>query len=217
MNRTCLTISILLCLPLLLIGQAEAQHSGPYVGAFIGGNLLPDAKSSDSQGDFKLTFDPGIQGSAVCGWEFEPGNPVGEGRIELEYSHRSTPLDTVKFAEGSAKGSGDVTADSLLLNIYGVYHDKSRWSPYLGGGVGAARIKAADLQVTGQPLSNDSATVFAYQLAAGIEYALTDRWCLDVGYRYFGSTRPKFSEENGEKFTMDYAGHSVVLGVKVGF
>jgi opacity protein-like surface antigen len=216
MKRTCQTI-IALCLPLLFCGQVQAQHTGPYVGAFLGGNALMNAKSSDDLGEFNLTFNPALQGSAVLGWDFEPGNSVGEGRVELEYTRRSNPLDKVKFAEGSFKGGGNVIADSLLLNVFGVVHDTGRWSPYAGAGIGAARIEASDLKVTGQPLSNDSAVVFAYQLGAGVDVALTDHLNLDLGYRFFSSTRPAFTEAAGHIFKMDYTSHSAVLGLRVGF
>jgi opacity protein-like surface antigen len=216
MKRTC-QIIIALCLPLLLCGPVKAQHTGPYVGAFLGGNALMSAKSSDDLGDFNLKFNPALLGSAVLGWDFEPGNPVGEGRVELEYTRRSNPLDQVKFVEGSFKGGGNVTADSLLLNAFGVYHSDSRWSPYFGFGIGAARIEASDLTVTGQPLSTGSAVVFAYQLGAGVDVALTDHLNLDLGYRLFSCARPKFTESNGHKFEMDYLSHSVVLGLRVGF
>lgn len=216
MKRTCLTITLLLSLPLLLCTPATAQHAGPYIGGSLGANWLMDSEATDTLGSFQLTFDPDFLGSAACGWEFAPGNPLGEGRIELEYSHRRNPLDQVKFVEGRFAGGGDLTADSLLVNFFGVYHDKSRWAPYLGIGAGAARLKA-DFQVAGQPLSSDSAVVFAYQLATGCEYALTDSLSLDLGYRYFGSSRPSFSESNGQSFDMDYYSHGVVLGLKVGF
>ena len=194
-----------------------AQHSGPYVGAFIGGNALMNAKASDDLGDFSLTFDKALQGSAVLGWDFEPGNPVGEGRLELEYTRRSNPLDQVKFVEGSFKGNGTVTAGSLLLNFFGVYHDNSRFSPYAGVGIGAARVEAADLQVAGQPMSSGSAVVFAYQVGGGVDVALTDYLNLDIGYRFFSSTRPTFTEINGNTFDMDYSSHSAVLGLRLGF
>ena len=217
MKRTCLTFTIIICLQLILCAPALARHAGPYAGLFAGGTLLPDSKSSDSQGNFSLTFDPGEQESAVIGWELVQGNPLGEGRVELEYSHRNNPLNEVKFVEGNFQGDGDLTSDSLLVNVFAVYHDISRWAPYFGVGIGAARIKADDLRVSGQLLSSDSATVFAYQLGVGCEYGLTDSLSLDFGYRYFGSSRPKLSEENGKSFKMDYATHSLVLGVKVGF
>ena len=151
------------------------------------------------------------------GWNSDQGNPLGEGRIELEYTRRSNPLDQVKFVEGSFKGGGNVTADSLLLNCFGVYRTNSRWLPYLGAGIGAARIETSDLQVTGQPLSNDSAIVVAYQVGTGVDFALTDRLSLDLGYRFFGCIRPKFTEANGQKFEMDYYSHNVILGLRLGF
>lgn len=206
-----------LCLLLLLCSPTRAEHAGPYLGVYAGANSLQSSRAVDDLGSFGLKFEPALQGSIVCGWDFEPGNPAGEGRIELDYSHRSNPLKQVNFVQGSFSGGGSVTADSLLINFFGVFHDSSRWSPYLGAGIGTAIIKAADLQVTGQPLSNDSAVVFAYQLGAGFEYALTERLRLDIGYRFFGTTRPRLTESNGHDFEMGYTSHSAVLGLKIGF
>jgi opacity protein-like surface antigen len=216
MKRTCRMI-IALCLPLLFCGPAMAQHSGPYVGAFVGGNELMAAKASDNKDSFSLKFDPGYLGSAVAGWDFAPGNPVGEGRVELEYTRRSNPLDKVKFVEGEFKGDGKVTADSLLVNFFAVYRNKSRWSPYLGVGIGVARMEAADLKEAGFPLSNSSANVFAYQAGTGVDFALTKRLSLDLGYRFFGSTKPKFTDVNGHKFGMEYFSHNAILGLRIGF
>jgi len=208
---------ITLCLTFLFCGPAMAQHSGPFIGAFIGGNALMDAKASDDLGDFSLTFDKALQGSAVLGWDFEPGNPVGEGRLELEYTRRSNQLNQAKFVDGSFQGGGTVTADSLLLNFFGVFHDNSRFSPYAGVGIGAARIEASDLQVAGFPMGSGSAVVFAYQLACGVDVALADHLNLDLGYRFFSSTRPSFTDVNGNTFDMDYSSHSAVLGLRLGF
>jgi len=216
MKRTCQSI-IVPCFLFLLCSAAMAQHSGPYVGASLGGNVLMDAKASDNLGDFNLTFKPALQGSAVIGWDFAPGNPVGEGRVELEYSRRSNQLDQVKFVEGGFEGGGNVTADSLLLNFFGVFHGGSRFSPYAGLGIGAARIETSDLSVTGYPMSSDSAVVFAYQLGCGVDVALTDHLNLDLGYRFFSSSKPKFTEINGYTFEMDYISHSAVFGLRVGF
>lgn len=216
MNRIC-RILIAICLTFLSSGPVMAQHSGPYVGAFLGGDALMTAKGSDDLGSFSLKSDPAPQGSAALGWDFEPGNSVGEGRIELEYTRRSNPLDQVKFAEGSFKGSGHLTADSLLLNFFSVLHDGSRCSPYVGLGIGAARIEASDLKVTGQPMGNGSAVVFAYQVGGGVDFALTDHLNLDLGYRFFSSARPRFTEANGDTFKMDYISHNAVLGLRVGF
>jgi len=216
MKRTC-QIMISLCLPLILCGPVKAQHTGPYVGAFIGGNALMTAKSYDNQGSFSLKFDPALLGSGVVGWDFSPRNPVGEGRIEVEYTRRSNPLNQVNFAEGNIKGDGKVISDSLLVNFFAVLRNKSPWSPYGGAGFGAARMEASDLKVAGQPFGSGSSTVFAYQLGAGIDLSLNSYMSLDLGYRFFNCLQPTFTEANGQKFKMDYFSHNAVFGLRVGF
>ena len=107
----------------------------------------------------------------------------------------------MEFVEGKATGDGDLTVDSLLLNFIGVIRNETRWSPYILIGIGAARIDASGLRVSGQPLSTDTVTEFAYQLGGGVDYALTDSLSLDLGYRFFGTPSPKFTEADGNKFS----------------
>ena len=215
MKRTGLTI-LASCLSLFFCGPASAQHSGPYVGAFVGGSSLLTTKASNSLGNFSISFDPNLTGSAVAGWDFEPGNPLGEGRIELEYTRRSNTVDQMKFVEGSFKGGGKVTSDSLLVNFFGVFHDAGRWAPYAGVGAGVARMEASSLQVGGNPMGSGSSVVLAYQLGAGLDVALTNYLNLDLGYRFFGSSKPSFTEVSGRKFDMNYFSHNAVLGLRVG-
>jgi opacity protein-like surface antigen len=210
-------ILTLFCLSLILCTPAVAQHSGPYVGGYFGGSMLTEAKSTDKQGDFSLTFDPASMFSGVAGWELEPGHPLGEGRVELEYARRSNKLTKAKFVEGSVKADGTVISDSLLFNCIGVFRDKSSMTPYAGAGVGAARIESNNLTITGQPFSSGSKVVLAYQLLAGLDFALSEQVTLDLGYRFLGCSAPKFTETGGQKYTMDYYSHTVILGVRLGF
>ncbi|MDO9079784.1 MAG: outer membrane beta-barrel protein, partial [Desulfuromonadales bacterium] len=151
-----------------LTSTAWAQNPGPYIGLLVGGQFLAPAESSDSLGTFNLEYQAAPSGSVVLGWQLEAGSNIGEGRVELEYTRRSNRLDQAEFSDGKVTADGDVTADSLLINTFGVYRSKSDWTPYLGVGLGIARITAADLTVTGQPLSDDDALVFAYQFGAGV-------------------------------------------------
>jgi opacity protein-like surface antigen len=216
MKRTC-QIMIALLLPLLICVPARAQHTGPYVGAYLGGSTLLAAKSSDDQGSFNLNYDPGLMGSAVLGWDLVPGSPVGEGRVELEYSRRSNRLDKVGFVEGKFKGDGNLTVDSLLINTFGVLRRDSRFTPYAGIGIGAARIAADGLKVDGQPLSSDETFVFAYQAGGGVDFELTNTLWLDLGYRFFGVIPPKLTESNGHTFNTQYYSHNIILGLRLGF
>lgn len=201
-----------------LATAASAQHYGPYIGGYAGGTVVSEARSTNDQGDFGIRFKPSLSGSAVLGWELEPDNSLGEGRIELEYRHQSNQIDRVKFSEGNFSGSGTVDADFLLFNMYGVLHDSSSTlAPYAGAGFGAARLAASSLMVAGQPLASGSATVFAFQLGAGLDVALTRRLNLDLGYRFVGTSPATFTEPSGKKFDMDYFSHNAVLGLRFGF
>jgi opacity protein-like surface antigen len=208
---TALTITLLFCT------SAFADHTGLYLGLYGGANLLQTAESSDAKGTFNLEFDPAFQGSAVLGWDLEVENFLGEGRFELEYARRSNTLDTVKFQNGKFVGTGDMTAESLLLNTWGVHRNPSPWTPYIGAGIGVARLTAEDLRVTGQPLADNDDLVFAYQVGTGFDLALGQALSLDFGYRFFATIPPKFTEAGGEKFESEYVSHSAVLGLRLGF
>lgn len=217
MKRIC---RIMLALAALLLGCSDpvwALHQGPYLGAYLGGTLLATAKSTDELGSFNLRFDPGKEGSVVLGWDLPSGTDIGEGRVELEYSRRSNPLAKAEFAEGTFRASGELAAESLLINFFGVYRDTSRWTPYAGLGLGAARLTASALEVTGQPLADDSDIVFAYQIGAGVDYALSQDLALDFAYRFLSSVRPHFAEASGGSFEADYRNHALMLGLRAGF
>ena len=208
---------LLITLFFALTSPVWAQNPGPYLGVFVGGQLLAPAQAEDSSGTFNLEYRPAPSGSVVLGWELEPGNILGEGRIELEYTHRSNRLDEVEFAEGKIDGAGDLTAESLLFNTFGVYRSSSLLTPYFGAGIGAARITAENLTVTGQPLIDDDAIVLAYQLGAGVDIELTHSLTLDLGYRLFSSTKAKFTEANGDEVETEYLSHSAMVGLRLGF
>ena len=175
------------------------------------------AESEDSLGTFNLEYQPAPSGSVVLGWELEPGSDIGEGRVELEYTHRSNSLDQAEFSEEKVEGDGELNADSLLVNGFGVYRTASRWTPYFGAGIGVARITAKDLTVTSQSLSDDDTVVFAYQFGTGVDVALTQSLTLDLGYRFFSTSKVELKEANGEEFETAYLSHSAMLGLRMTF
>lgn len=217
-NTMKLFTALALCM-LLPALPVYAGHTGPYLGGYAGGTLPMEASASHADGSFTMEFKPGLQWGATIGWDLGEGNLLGgEGRVELEYNRRVNRLDRAGFSDSkNIPGSGELTVDSLLLSSYYVHHTKSRWSPYIGLGLGTARIEASNLQVTGSVLSRDTDTVFAYQFGTGIDLELNSSFSLDLGYRFQGITRPHLAEPDGRKFTMEYFTHGVMLGARWGF
>lgn len=77
----------------------------------------------------------------------------------------------------------DLTSYTAFANVYWDITNYAGFTPYLGGGIGMAYhvIDGVNLPATATGKSRAS---FAYNLAAGVSYDLTDAMKLDVAYRY---------------------------------
>ena len=103
-----------------------------------------------------------ITNSFDVGTGFGYGSTVGLSygalRVELDFRMRGHGRDTrpIKVADGNEAMSGknpewavppvetlsDVRADEGFLNLYYDYENRTRWTPYVGAGVGLAQIEA---------------------------------------------------------------------------
>lgn len=54
--------------------------------------------------------------------------------------------------------------------------------------------------------------VLAYQLAAGLAFAVSDSMKIDIQYRLFGTDNPEFKELDGEYMT-----HNLMIGLRSSF
>ncbi len=101
-------------------------------------------------------------------------------RTELEYRRMEASIDSVAYAGGSAPGTpianDDLTAQALMSNVYFDFVNASMFTPYIGVGVGGARVE--------NELGERDAA-FAYQGRAGVEVALSGALSLGAEYVYF--------------------------------
>lgn len=126
----------------------------------------PTAKSTDL-GD-------GLAWSAAIGFQY------ARTRTELEYRRFEATADEVALTGGAvpstAIDAGDVTAQAIMSNVYFDLVNSSRLTPYIGVGVGGARVE--------NELGERDAA-FAYQGRAGVDLALSKALSLGVEYSYF--------------------------------
>ena len=129
------------------------------------------------------------------------------------------------FDEG-VKGTQDIDGNfSMLAFMANVDYDfdtGSRWVPYVGGGLGVATISVDTETDTGTSLVDDSDTVFAYQVGAGIgyEFPLEEGRSITVSldWRYFGTQAPTFKGDvSGDDFEATINGHDIGIGLIYGF
>jgi opacity protein-like surface antigen len=110
---------------------------------------------------------------------------------------------------------------ALLVNgFYDFRMVSPTFVPYLGLGLGGARITAKGGEPTTGAFVDDSTMVFAYQLAAGLGYVVSKEITVDLGYKYFATAKPDFdftASFGGGKVKAEYASHNVFLGLRYNF
>jgi outer membrane protein OmpA-like peptidoglycan-associated protein len=138
-------------------------------------------------------------------------------RFEGELAHRYND-----FGDDAtpALSDGNVHAWSAMLNGYYDFNRGGNVQPYIGVGVGAARLNVSAVGPSFGSL-HDEDTVLAYQGMAGIAFDLTEQWALDVGYRYFVANGAEFDgvgpNLTAAAFEADYTHQAVTLGLRYQF
>ncbi|MDZ4737305.1 MAG: outer membrane beta-barrel protein [Rhodospirillaceae bacterium] len=200
---------------------ADAQADGFYVGVMGGFGWTQDV-----QGDYTYTGSPfnadidsdtGYVLGVAGGYGFDFG-----GRAELEFAYRSNDIDQISYGGGSTSSiNGDINVYSLMTNFWYDFDTGTGLMPYLGGGIGAAWVTSNDWQFSGNsPHSDDSDMAFAYQVGAGVNYAINETFTMGLGYRFFGTTGFELENTftNATDYDYDaYYNHSVLLNLIVNF
>lgn len=204
-------VSSLLTAAACVYGAAPASAQGN-TGFYLEGNLgyaFPDSVDASASG---------IDGEVELKDAFVFGGALGYRfpwvRLELNGSYRKFDTDKVKAQGQSVSGNGDATAVVGLFNVY-VDPDLDLGvpvHPYLGGGIGGAYVKLD----TGDdaPLSiDDEAGAFAWNLAAGLSYDVTEHITLSAGYRYL-----RFEGvDTGDVDVDDITSHEILIGLRYTF
>lgn len=206
------------CLLALFPRTTLAAQGGWYLSAHGGGSILQSAENESTDGTFNMEFKPGYAFAAALGFDLAETYPAyGRGRVEVEVAYRQNDLDEMEFQEGGMAAEGEVTVASAMLNTFGEFRETAPYYPYLGAGVGVARIALKDVALGGRGFSDDEDTVIAWQVGAGLGWQVTDALVLDLGYRYFSAVNPTFTDATGEEFDSEFDSHTVLVGARLNF
>lgn len=131
-------------------------------------------------------------------------------------------------------GAYEASNWSTMMNLYvdplrAAGYDTGAFSPYLQGGIGWARNKTDDLvfAANGVRSFGETHNDLAWQIGAGVNYAISDRWKLDLSYRFIDMGEARGSKlvqrANGTQFDItrearfDLQAHEVLLGLQYQF
>ena len=160
----------------------------------------------------KSEHDTGYKFGGVLGYHLDSNIRI-EGELFLARAEIAQITNTNITIGGMLLGIPDVALNptgsaeqfGAMLNLWYDFETGSDWTPYVGAGLGLIRIDQSDLDYDeGQlakavlarqpvppafadqlqvPEPSATDTAFAYQVGAGIGYALSDTTTLHVGYR----------------------------------
>ena len=189
-------------------------------GSWSSGNVDADTTNPTFQVDGVNYSSTGVlQGNAPLGGgvavEAGVGYDFGNNfRSELTYSYNAASLGQSSFSTSNLKVDGDfyngtatastkgtVKTNSVLISGYYDIQTKSKFTPYVGGGIGYTSVSVpaqsrvnADWKVDGLTgpgwldYSGGSASAFGYQAKIGVSYAVAKPADLYLEGTYQGNT-----------------------------
>lgn len=217
----------------LFATQAMAFNVNPYVSAKLKYSMMDNSwKSSEADRlvneevyNFEETIDVDDKvfgGSIALGLK-APLN-YGALRTEIEYSHNGDAKKSHTDEEGD-KFETKLESQAVLFNAYYDFDTHTAFTPYVGGGLGFARLKGSvKWDEFPEDNGNMKNTNFAWQLGAGVAYNINEHVALDLGYRYIDYGDFDKSSSYGydwgtleKKDKIESKAHEIMLGLRYTF
>jgi hypothetical protein len=187
------------------------------VGAGFPWNYNGDFDLLGTNVDTSLKLDGGFTGELAVGYKFNQAR----AEVAVGYGNYSSSKQTFNSGRYDSFSSSSNRALNLTTVMVNGYYDipltngdgsRSRWSPYIGAGIGYANINAPSCSGSGC-FSGGSTGGFAYQGNVGLSYRVGNRSQAFVETGYLGSTSGSIDRVNFDSF----GSWRVFLGWRQGF
>lgn len=193
----------------LLLPVAAHADSGFYLGGNAGVGIAGDASFDDGTNTNSVETNPGFAFLFLGGYQFD-----SNWRAELEFGGRFNEVDSISGSGSTSPFDGNTRVFSVMADaIYGI-PTGTRFTPYIGAGLGVAFYNANGIATTLGTEVDDNDTVLAYQGIAGVEYDLTSNLKAALDYRYFRTTEPQLTSVALSDVDAEYENHTITLGLR---
>lgn len=186
----------------------DAPKDGFYIRAGAGLSFVGNLEQEFTHNPFVVSIvtppsgqtiesDAGFVASAALGFDYADGI-----RTELEYRYTSNGVETITPIGGFDPAIGpdpfpprgsddDANGHFVLSNFYYDFRSASRFTPFIGLGVGGAFVSVE---------GGERDAALAYQGRAGVSYAFNNGFSADVEYIYLRTNRLRYGP-NPEDFS----------------
>jgi len=156
-----------------------AESKGFYFKGNVGVTDISDVTATVSSVSATLEIDSGVSYGVGVGYDF--GNDF---RTEIGYDIITG--DISKIAGTSA--SADIDASTISLSIFKDFSSDSKFTPYVGVGVGSTNVDIGTLSISGTSYAgtDDSATSAALTLGTSYELNDSSAFFVEGNYRKVG-------------------------------
>lgn len=173
--------------------------------------------SGNSTGSIHYNFSSG--GDLLLG--YKPNflsSSFGNVRIEADAGYHAFGLKHVLSGNvNNTNPKGDLTIASLMGTAYYDIRTHTQFTPYIGVGVGDAQVSFDKSNGFGMTKGSDN--TLAYQFMTGVAYTPESMPETDwfVGYKYLGTTAPKFTTAAGSVKFDALSANNIEIGVRYHF
>ncbi len=206
-------ISVASLLALSLVWTASAHSAeGMYVSGALGVASASDADAGEpySHGvKGNMSFDSGFGFLAAVGYGMD------NFRVEGEFGYQKNDLNNFNVLGHSTGLSGDLSVWSMLCNGYYDFPIGSDFAPFVTAGLGFAQVSMNDFNTpqSERPAWSSDDYVFAWQIGAGLSYAVNNQLTVEAKYRYFATTEASLDDGG----SVEFASNNVYLGARYSF
>jgi len=205
------------------VALAQTEPKGFYVTGYAQYSRIGSSTFTES-GAFGAGSGLNAEFSGGRGLGGDIGYRYGNGwAAEVEWNYRSHKLSSLRQGGATVAREGDFASNILLINGLRRFISASPWTPYVGAGIGWVQEIDIDLKPAagGVERSYSASTKAAFQLIAGVEYALTQNWRLTADARWLRVGSVQMDNESGNTGgavrSLDYNPISVQVGVRYSF
>lgn len=184
---------------MLLVGAAQVQAadvgtlppvSGGYFGLAAGFNNISNGEATAPNRTpqaITFKFNDGLAAGFTTGYRW------GGFRGEFEFTYRANGVKNFNSALFPLSGHQDDL--SLMVNALYDFNTNTRFTPYIGAGIGATMLWWRDFaNATSTRIVRDTGgTKLAFQAIAGVSYAFSSEWQATLDARYKGSSGHSFA------------------------